>query len=152
MAEPAHPRILPPFWMLGGLVAQWALCRWIPGVEFDVPSGVLVSRVIGGFALLVFAASFIQFQLHRTTIEPGAESSALIERGPYRWSRNPIYAAMALVLLAFAVRLACLTAVLPIAGFVWVISAQFIAMEERMLMARFGPEYEAYCARVRRWI
>lgn len=152
MSESGRPRIYPPFWMIGCLGLQWALCRWVPGVEFDIPAAGAASRIIGGLALLVFMASFIQFHLHRTTIEPGAESSALIRRGPYRWSRNPIYLAMAILLLAAAIRLSCATALLPIAGFVWVISVQFIAMEERMLLDRFGPDYEDYCGKVRRWL
>ena len=152
VSEPTRPRIYPPFWLIGCLGLQWALCRWVPAAEFDIPSAVLISRVVGGFALLVFAASFIQFRLHRTTIEPGKESSALIMRGPYRWSRNPIYLAMALLLLAAAIRLACASAFLPVVGFVWVISVQFIAMEERMLLDRFGGDYEAYRDRVRRWL
>ena len=128
------------------------LCTWVPGAEFEIPSGGSISRAVGAFALLLFTANFIQFQLHQTTIEPGKESSALIMRGPFRWSRNPIYLTMALLLVAGAIRLACATALLPLAGFVWLISTRFIAMEERMLQARFGAAYDEYCSKVRRWI
>ncbi|NKB89580.1 MAG: isoprenylcysteine carboxylmethyltransferase family protein [Acidobacteria bacterium] len=152
MSEVERPRILPPFWLLGGLGMQWALRTYLPIADFEIPAAETVSRGIGGFALLLFAASAIQFHLHRTTIEPGAVSDALIVRGPYRWSRNPIYLAMALILFAAAIRLSCASAFLPMLGFVWVITTRFIAMEERMLVDRFGAQYVDYCLSVRRWL
>jgi len=103
-----------------------------------------------GFALIFYCVGL--FHRSGTTIEPGDVSEALVIRGPYRWSRNPIYASMFVVLVGTAVWFGNATAFLPLVGFHWVISSQFIALEEQMLIERFGDEYHEYRGKVRRWL
>lgn len=103
-----------------------------------------------GFAMILYCAGL--FRRGDTSIKPGDISDALIIHGPYRWSRNPIYASMVIALLGTATWFGNATAFLPVVGFLWIISSQFIAIEEQMLIDRFGNEYEAYRDRVRRWL
>ena len=76
----------------------------------------------------------------------------LVVRGPYRYARNPMYlgagAALAGVALYFGSRAVLAYAVL----FLVVAHVFVVAYEEPGLRRRFGPDYEAYCGRVRRWI
>ena len=92
------------------------------------------------------------FKQQRTTIKPFQRSETIVAKGPYRWSRNPMYLGMSLVLLGIALLLGSTTPMLIIPVFIGIISVRFIAVEERMLTDRFGPTYEEYCKRVRRWL
>lgn len=75
----------------------------------------------------------------------------LITDGPFRYTRNPLYLAMALATLGIAVMLGSLGALLLIAAEVAVMTVG-IRYEERVLHREFGEEYDAYRRRVRRWI
>jgi protein-S-isoprenylcysteine O-methyltransferase Ste14 len=70
------------------------------------------------------------------------QASALVTDGFFAWSRNPIYVADALALLAFAL----------LVLFIAYVDRFQIRPEERALRARFGADYERYCAKVRRWL
>jgi protein-S-isoprenylcysteine O-methyltransferase Ste14 len=89
---------------------------------------------------------------HRTSILPGGATSVVLQSGPFRLSRNPLYVG----LIALDAGLALLTGsfwallFLPvgIAALLW----GAIRPEERYLAGKFGAEYAAYRARVRRWL
>ena len=92
------------------------------------------------------------FRQHDTPIRPGERSEALIITGPYSWSRNPIYLSMLVSLVGAAVWFGTVTPFLPVVGFFYIMQSQFVMMEERMLLDRFGDEYERYRSKVRRWL
>ncbi len=134
---------------------------WLLGVAggraFDLPvvTGDLVTA--SGWLLIgVFAVwngwCLVLFARRRTGLLPGQSTTALLSRGPYRYSRNPLY----LGLLVLYVGTALLAyspgalALLPLAwaGLLW----GAILPEERYLRAALGDPYEAYCRQVRRWI
>jgi protein-S-isoprenylcysteine O-methyltransferase Ste14 len=88
----------------------------------------------------------------RGTLAPWDPPSRLVVRGPYRHVRNPMISGVLTVLLGEAALFGSV-AVLIWAGLVFAINAvYFIAVEEPDLRDRFGAEYEAYAARVPRWI
>jgi protein-S-isoprenylcysteine O-methyltransferase Ste14 len=84
-------------------------------------------------------------------LHPEATSSLVIT-GIYRHTRNPMYVGFAAVLLGWAAYLAAPLALLGPLTFVLYITRFQIIPEERALHAKFGPEFAAYQARVRRWI
>jgi protein-S-isoprenylcysteine O-methyltransferase Ste14 len=75
-----------------------------------------------------------------------------VTAGPYRYTRNPMYVGLTLILLGAWLLLGTASAMLPIAVFVWFIQERFIRGEERFLDQIFGEEYRGYKSRVRRWI
>jgi len=106
---------------------------------------VLMFAMWNGWTLSVMAA-------HRTAILPGGATSVVLRSGPFRVSRNPLY----LGLIALDAGLALLTPSVWALLFVPVGIAALrwgaIEPEERYLAAKFGAEYQAYQARVRRWL
>lgn len=103
--------------------------------------------------LLVFLAIY-SFQKHQTTVNPSKpeSSSKVVDSGIYQYSRNPMYLAMLLGLLAYGCMLKSFMT-LPVCGlFIWYISRFQIIPEERMLLKLFGDEYKQYKSRVRRWL
>jgi protein-S-isoprenylcysteine O-methyltransferase Ste14 len=83
---------------------------------------------------------------------PFSEAKTLVVRGPYRWTRNPMYLGMAAILLGFALYLGSVTPFIVIPAFMGLIAERFIVPEEEMLEKTFGQAYSDYKARVRRWL
>lgn len=140
---------LPPVWL--GL---FAALGWVVGqlVPFGLPSG----RWIGGglvlAGLLLMSAAVLQMLRLRTTFVPRRDPRALATGGVFRFSRNPIYLADALVLAGLLISWQALWAAPLVPAFMVFITHRFILGEEARIAARFGTEWQAYAARTRRWI
>ncbi|HXE47897.1 MAG TPA: isoprenylcysteine carboxylmethyltransferase family protein [Ramlibacter sp.] len=147
-------KIPPPVIAVAAAAVMWGLARAFPA--FDVPNGMHApAAVLIAFAGVILAASgIVTFRRARTTINPHkpGEATALVSSGPYRFTRNPMYAGLLLVLLAWAAFLSSLSALLGPVAFVLYINRFQIAPEERTLQLLFGSEYAAYKTRVRRWL
>lgn len=94
------------------------------------------------------------FRRRGTTVNPVklGESTALVTEGPFSYTRNPMYVGLAGVLVAHALARGSVRALLPAAAFVAVIDRMQIPPEEASMAALFGAEYDAYRARVPRWL
>jgi protein-S-isoprenylcysteine O-methyltransferase Ste14 len=103
-----------------------------------------------GLVLNAWAAGL--FDRARTTIKPFEKSSVLVNRGPYRISRNPMYLGMVLGLVGIGVLAGSVTPLLVVPVFACLIDRRFIRAEEAFLQEAFGASYVAYQARVRRWL
>jgi protein-S-isoprenylcysteine O-methyltransferase Ste14 len=146
------PRILPPVYLLVGIIVMFAL-------HFLLPARQIVSGpwrwagavpIVAGLGLIVWIA--VLFNRHHTTIKPGEVSNRLLTGGPFRVSRNPIYLGMVMVLAGIALALGSATPWIVLPLFVVVISRNVIPVEEDMLADAFGEQYAQYCTHVRRWI
>ena len=145
-------RVPPPVYFLLALLLMVGLHLAFPVVQvIQVPYryGGL-GFVLGGILLVLWAVRL--FGQAGTTIKPFRQSSALVVRGPYRLTRNPMYVAMVGVLVGIGVLLGSLSPVLIIPLFVALIDVRFIRSEEGALERTFGAEYVDYTARVRRWL
>lgn len=103
---------------------------------------------------LVAIAAFAGFIHARTTINPlrPERASVLVTHGIYRYTRNPMYLSLLLLLVAYASYLGTWAALAGPVLYVAYITRFQILPEERVLLSKFGAEYEAYRRRVRRWI
>jgi protein-S-isoprenylcysteine O-methyltransferase Ste14 len=138
---------------------MWPPIRmWAGGLPGDPVPGFLqgaVSAVLGHLLVAVGAVVALVSQYHMGSAwRIGAaegEQEALVQTGPFAISRNPVFVGQAILFtglfLAFS----------DIAQFI--ISAAVLAsmlaqarIEERVLKASFGKEYEDYAARVPRWL
>ncbi|HMF72321.1 MAG TPA: isoprenylcysteine carboxylmethyltransferase family protein [Flavitalea sp.] len=100
---------------------------------------------------LTFVANFILLK-KKTSIKPLEKPSELIISGPFKFSRNPIYLGMALILFGVEIVLGWLSPFLFPIMFVIIINKSFIPIEENNLEKLFGGKYLDYKKRVRRWI
>lgn len=112
--------------------------------------------VVGALGILIWLALFLSalaaFRRARTTLIPNQPAAALVTRGPYRITRNPMY--LSLVALYLGVTL-LMNSWWPLFFFpvvVILIDRTVIAREERYLASAFPAEYGAYTKRVRRWL
>lgn len=148
----ASRKLLPPTYFVAALAAMVALHYLLPVVQI-VPAPYrylgVAPIVVGGLLNFWADRCFKRFQ---TTVKPFEESSHLIEAGPFRFSRNPMYLGLLLILAGTLILLGSLGPLVVVLAFAWLITTQFVDVEERMLEARFGDAYRRYKARVRRWL
>jgi protein-S-isoprenylcysteine O-methyltransferase Ste14 len=147
-------RIPPP--IVGALIAaaMWgvALITASPALPELTRHAITAALVVAG--LTFDLGALISFVRARTTVNPlqPGKASALVTTGIYRFTRNPMYVGMALLLTAWAVHLAAPWALPGPALFVCYITRFQIKPEERVLRRLFGDSYAAYATRVRRWL
>ena len=91
------------------------------------------------------------FERVGTRVEPWRASTGIVESGPFRWTRNPMYLGMALNYAGLAIALDGPIALILLPVLLAIIQTQVIAREERYLEGKFGQAYLDYKARVRRW-
>ncbi len=147
-----RPRIIPPVYLLAAILAMLAL-HFLWPVRQIVPGWWRLTGIVpmacGVWLGVSIAATFSK---RGTAIRPGDVSTQLVTDGPFRWSRNPIYVGMVLLLAGIAIALGSLTPWLALPVFVAVIGWNIIPVEEAMLGEAFGEAYTTYCATVRRWV
>lgn len=144
--------VYPPVYFLGALLSEIVLhfaWPWHGVIEQPYTFGG-IALIVAGVSMMVWAAC--AFAKAGTTIKPFAESSALVTRALYRFSRNPMYLSMVTILLGTALLLGSASPFFVLPVFVVAIQTRFIHREEADLLAKFGKDYDAYRSKVRRWI
>ncbi|MEO7936967.1 MAG: isoprenylcysteine carboxylmethyltransferase family protein [Dokdonella sp.] len=124
--------------------------EWSPLAQFRIPIAALL--LLAGLALDL--SGLVAFRKAKTTVNPLSpeKSTAVVDEGPYAFTRNPMYLGMAILLLAFCVYLANPVSVVAVAIFVAYITRYQIIPEERLLLEKFGEPYAHYTRSVRRWL
>ncbi len=145
---PVTPLFIYLFFMAVAVGLEQLLRLPLPRSTWSTVAGWLL---VGAGGVLI-AWTMVEFGLAHVNPEPSRPTSALILRGPFRFSRNPTY---------LGGTLACLGGgLLGASGWVLIFTLPLTALmqgyviprEERYLGRAFGEEYRAYAARVRRWI
>lgn len=153
MADAPAYRIWPPVALGVPLLAGYALTAAVgdpialpPTVSGTVALVLIIAFAIwNGWALMLMAR-------HRTALLPGGSTRLILDRGPFRVSRNPLYLGLIALYVGLALLWPSLWALVLTPVGVAALWWGAIAPEERYLRAKFGVEYDAYCARVRRWL
>ncbi len=144
--------LLPPLIYLGGLVAGFIVESWVPtslGSRWPVSAAAVVLITAG--ALLGLWGE-LTMKRAGTSPFPWKPTQAIVDSGPYRFSRNPLYVAQALIHIGVAAlgdSAWALGALLPV---LVVVRYGVIKPEEEYLTRKFGEAYLAYTRRVGRWL
>ena len=119
----------------------------VPFVEF-VTAGLIV---IAGF---IGIAGVYEFRKAKTTVNPVKPETAslVVDTGVFAYTRNPMYVALLLVIIAIGLWWQHLSVILCGALFVAYMNRFQIKPEERALERLFGEDYLDYKNQVRRWI
>ena len=92
------------------------------------------------------------FKKEKTTVKPLEKPSTLIQKGPFKISRNPMYLGMALLLVGAGFILGSITSFIGTILFIIAMEVRFIPTEEKFMFEQFSEEFEAYKKKVRRWL
>ncbi len=140
------PLIYAAFFALG----CW-LARLLMPVEFPHVirmAGVLViaaGLLLGGFG-------FFTMRRAGTNVDPYRPAVALVTRGPFGRSRNPLYLSLTTVYIGAALLFNVAPAIVLAPVLMLVMHFGVVRREERYLEAKFGDAYRVYRSNVRRWI
>ena len=133
---------------LPGRVLEWS------GVQRPAALGL---AQLGGLAIATMGAVLALWCIltfafvGKGTPAPFDPPRRLVTRGPYRFVRNPMYIGAALALAGAALFYGSWPLFGYTAAFLLITHLFVLLYEEPTLRRTFGPEYEAYCRRVRRW-
>jgi protein-S-isoprenylcysteine O-methyltransferase Ste14 len=146
-------RFPPPLIFLGCLLIGLALDRpdfW-PPLALDNGIRLMLGILLAGGGLWLGLSSIGRFRAAGTNVTPWSEASAFVESGAYKRTRNPMYLAMALIMMGAAMLLATRGGLLMVPVALLLVDLFVVRREEAYLTRRFGDDYRAYCRRVRRW-
>lgn len=147
-------RIPPPAVLLIVAAAMWTVAEIAPLPRLFEAYRIAAAVLVGGLGASISVAGRMAFLRAKTTMNPlhPERAAALVEFGIYRFTRNPMYLGLLVILVAWAIYLASAWALIGLPVFVLYITRFQILPEERALTDKFGAAYSAYCARVRRWL
>jgi protein-S-isoprenylcysteine O-methyltransferase Ste14 len=149
----ANVIIRPPIaWVvavLAALAVNWLMP--VPFVPAEVPAGWLGAMVFA-LALALFAWAIATITRAGSNVRTSLPTTTIVDIGPYRFTRNPIYLAMVLGLIGLAIAFNSLWLLLTLVPFALVIRYGVVAHEEAYLERKFGDVYRRYRASVRRWL
>jgi protein-S-isoprenylcysteine O-methyltransferase Ste14 len=151
-ADNAGVKFPPPFVYAAAVIGGWLLNRaWPLRIGSGRSLRLLAWLFVAVWAAL-FVSSFGSFLRRKTTIVPNRPAHALVIKGPYRFTRNPMYVSLVFLTIGVALVLNTWWAILLLVPGLVLIQKTVIAREEAYLRRRFGAEYDEYTRHVRRWI
>lgn len=146
-------KIIPPLVMVIFGVFMYLLDRFLPVGEFDFFGRKELAWFLFGLAFLVVFLGIFQFTRAQTTTNPIdlSKTTKLVTNGIFKYTRNPMYLGMLLLLISFGLRLGNAFNTLLAAGFVYYMNHFQIKYEEKALEKLFGKPYRFYLKDTRRW-
>ena len=152
-ADTAQVIIRPPLaWglaVIAGLALNWLVP--LPFLPANLPAGWLGAMVfVLALALVVWA--IVTIIRAGSNVPTNLPTTTIVESGPYRFTRNPIYLCMFLGLIGLAIVFDNLWLLMMLVPFALVIRYGVVAREEAYLERKFGDVYLGYKSRVRRWL
>ena len=152
----AAVRVPPPILAIVTIVTGYVLDRFIPIFSsYDLPTPArywIGGIVVAASGLILGVWPVIQFRDSGQDITPWTATPEIVVKGPYRFTRNPMYLMMLLVCIGFAILLSdpWILVLTPVCA--WLLYRLAIRPEEAYLEQEFGDSYRVYKKRVRRWI
>ena len=152
-ADTANVIVRPPIaWalaVLAGLALNWLMP--LPFLPAAVPTG-WVGGAVFAIALALVAWAIVTMTRAGSNVPTNMPTTTIVDTGPYRFTRNPIYLGMFVGLVSLAVAFNSLWVLMTLVPFALVIRYGVITREEAYLERKFGDVYRRYRARVRRWL
>lgn len=147
-------RIPPPLVALISALLMWGISSQLEAFTFRFPFQEIVAFACVGVGAMIDIISFLAFRRAKTTVTPLApeKASSLVVTGLYRFTRNPMYLGLLLILIGVALLLGSLANAVVLIAFTAYITAFQIKPEEERLAQVFGAQYLSYMQNVRRWI
>jgi protein-S-isoprenylcysteine O-methyltransferase Ste14 len=143
-----HPTIFMFLWVVLSIGLQYFWPFNISELGFLELFGRIL--IVFGGVLMIWAQ--ITFRRYGTTTDHSKPTTSLITKGPFRFSRNPIYLAMILIFAGVALFYNTVWGLILVIPFGIALLFLTIRPEEDYLEQEFGSDYTRYQSLVRRWI
>lgn len=137
--------------MVVGLVPYFIVRRGgAVAIELQATSFAAVAVIAAGAAILLWCVAQFAFE-GQGTLAPIDPPTRLVQRGLYRYTRNPMYVGALLVLVGQVLLFRSRPLAVYAAAWFVVVNLFVMFYEEPALHRRFGAAYDEYCRRVPRW-
>ena len=145
-------KIPPPIVTLVSALLIFFSKELFPNYAFDYQSMLSIVIFISGLMILISAVSL--FKKKETTVNPMSpeKASSLVVDGVFKYTRNPMYLGMSVVLLSISIQFNLIGGLLIVCLFVAYITAFQIIPEEEAMEENFGQDYLLFKKNTRRWI
>ena len=147
----APPPLIALAVLLVGLALDWFSPVGVAGAVFPRSARTVIGGALIVAAAWAVARALLRFRLAGTPPEPWRATTALVIRGIYRRTRNPIYQGFGLFVLGVAFALASDWTFLLLPFGALVMHVGVVLREERYLTAKFGDDYRHYKQSVPRY-
>lgn len=143
----------PPSIFISALIVGFVI-RVFAGGWLPIPhiAGEGIGGVMMVAALVISVSAISAFAENGETLRPATPSQALLTGGMYRFSRNPIYLAMALFGTGFGFATLNLWIIVTTSCALLIMNFFVIPQEEAYLDRKFGADYREFKEKVRRWV
>ena len=139
----------PPVITLACLGMQFVLYLVLP---LEVNLSLLLGLILLIASIALIALAFKELKNYDTTYIPDGEPEKLVNSGPFKISRNPIYLGMFGILISTAFLMQSISALLIPILFLSIIQNTWIPHEEEKLKEKFPKEWKEYSASTKRWL
>ena len=147
--------MLPPVATIGALgicfVLQFAfdpnILSAFPDLSLMILGGVLI--IIG---FLIAGLGVAAFHGADTNVDPTKPALTIVNTGPYRFTRNPMYIGLVLVHFGLGLAFSLDWTILLTPGLGLLLHFGVVLREEAYLTAKFGDQYRDLLQSTRRWI
>ena len=156
--KPRGPNIrVPPLYFIGGFLVGLLLDATVEPIRIVGGTAaprqlITIGWTIFWVGMIVAHSGVLTFLLAGTTMFPFREANRLVQHGPYRFTRNPMYLGLAITYVGLSLALNTAWPVILLPLMLWLLIRTVIVPEEKYLEAAFGEEYLDYKRRVRRWL
>ena len=125
---------------------------FFPELIFNYFNQISLFFLISGFIIILI--SFLRFKKEKTTINPIKieKASSLVTNGIFKYSRNPMYLGMVLILISIGIKFNFHGGLLLVGFFVYFITYFQILPEEKAMLKLFGKDFINYKNKTRRWV
>jgi protein-S-isoprenylcysteine O-methyltransferase Ste14 len=144
-----HPPVACALAVLAGLALNWLVP--LPFLPAGLPAGWL-GAIVSVLALALGVWAFATMTRAGSNVPTNPPTTVIVEHGPYRFTRNPIYLGMFLGQFGLAMAFNGLWLLMTLLPFALVIHYGVVAREEAYLTCKFGEVYGDYRSRVRCWL
>ncbi len=146
---PVHP----PLWFLSALLLGALLDdRVYRLLIFTNNTGRWIGVVVAIIGIALVATGRATMVRHGTNVNPTQPATTIVQTGPFRFTRNPLYVGLTIIYVGLSFALNTwwsLFLLIP----VWIVMHLFVVRrEEAYLERKFGETYLTYKRRVRRYL
>ena len=145
-------RIKPPHIAFSLLLLSWL-------VDYLLPQFRFINKPYNNLGILIFLAglsltfsAFYQFRKNKTPIIPGQKPTFMVAKGPYLFTRNPMYLGVTTALLGASIYIGNILSFFSPIIFFLAMNFIYVPFEEKLMKQVFGKSYLNYKGKVRRWV
>ena len=151
--EVDHARVVPAPVIFFGLLILGFFLNWAHALAlFPRLTAQIVGITVVALGLLVGSSGIIEMRRAHTSPDPREPTTALVEKGVFHYTRNPLYLSMFVLFLGIAVALNVLWSILLFPLLFFGVERGTVKPEELYLERKFGDAYLQYKKRIPRWV